>query len=118
MTAPEHSSLPLPDYDHLPVSAVGQRIRTLTADQLGELLAYERAHANRPAVTQLMRTRQEELERGATPSGGGQQPGPDYPDPPSGGPAAGPQTAGPPSFPPPHGAPDQPARPKADRQSP
>lgn len=49
MTAHEHSSLPLRDYDHLPLSAVGQRIRSLTAQQLGELLDYERRHANRPA---------------------------------------------------------------------
>ena len=43
MSAPKHSDLPLRDYDHLPVSAVGQRIRSLTADQVGQLLDYERA---------------------------------------------------------------------------
>lgn len=117
MTAPEHSELPLRDYDHLPAAAVGQRIRSLTPDQLGRLLDYERAHANRPAVTQVMRTRMAELDAGAAPSGGGGQDGPDRPEPSPAGSPAGPETAGPASFPPPHGNPAQPARPKADRQS-
>lgn len=118
MSTPEHSELPLRDYDHLPVSAVGQRIRSLTADQLGQLLDYERAHADRPAVTRVMETRMAELRAGAKPSGGTQQDGPDYPEPPRGTSAAGPETTGPPSSPPPHGTPDQPARPKGDRQAP
>jgi hypothetical protein len=118
MTAHEHSSLPLRDYDHLPLSAVGQRTRSLTAQQLGELLDYERGHANRPAVVQLMRDRLAELDAGAAPSGGSEQAGPDWPEPPSAGSAAGPRKTAPPAFPPPHGTPDQPARPKADRQAP
>jgi hypothetical protein len=115
-TDPAHSDLPLRDYDHLPASAVGQRIRSLTSDQLDQLLDYERAHADRPAVTQVMRTRLAELEDGAVPSSGGQQAGPDWPEPPAGRQAAGPETTGPPSSPPPHGEPAQPARPKANRQ--
>lgn len=118
MTAPEHSSLPLRDYDHLPASAVGERIRALNADQLIDLLHYEHAHADRPVVVQLMETRLDELEDGATPSGGTQQAGPEYPPPPSGGPKAGPETAAPPSSAPPHGTPDQPARPKGNRRAP
>lgn len=116
MTSPEHADLPLRDYDHLPAAAVAQRIRSLTADQLSQLLRYESAHANRPAVTQIMRARMAELEAGATPSSGGQQAGPDWPERPSAGPETGPETVGPPSFPPPHGNPAQPARPKANKQ--
>lgn len=117
MTAPEHSSLPLRDYDHLPTSAVAQRIRSLSAEELGQLLRYEREHADRLAVVQIIQARLAELEAGASPSGGSQQTGPDRPEPPSGGSPVTPATTGPPSFPPPHGTPDQPARPKADRQS-
>jgi hypothetical protein len=113
---PKHGDLPLRDYDHLSVAAVGHRIRSLTPDQLGQVLDYERKHANRPAVTQVMKARMAELEAGAAPSGG-QQAGPEWPEPPSSGSAARPETAGPPSFPPPHGNPAQPARPKANKQA-
>lgn len=119
MTAHEHSDLPLRDYDHLPVPAVAQRIRSLTGDQLGQLLDYERAHAGRPAVVQVMRARLAELRAGAEPAGGSQQAGPDWPRsaaaerPADSAPAPG----GPPSFPPPHGNPAQPAKPKANKQS-
>lgn len=119
MSSPEHSDLPLSDYDHLPVPAVAQRIRSLTAGQIGDLLDYERAHAGRPAVVQVMKARLDELRSGAEPSGGSQQSGPDRPEP-----AAtarpvdnAPASQGPPSFPPPHGNPAQPARPKANKQS-
>jgi hypothetical protein len=120
VAAPEHSELPLRDYDHLPVSAVAQRIRSLTSDELGQLLDYERAHAARPAVEQVMRTRLAELRAGAEPTGGRRQTGPDWPEPAAARrpPNSEPTAAGPPSFPPPHGTPDQPARPKADKQSP
>jgi hypothetical protein len=63
-------SLPLPDYDHLPLGSLGQRIRTLDAAGLSVLLDYEREHGNRLPVTELMRARLEELESGAEPSGG------------------------------------------------
>lgn len=119
MTGPEHSDLPLRDYDHLPVSAVAQRIRSLTGDELGQLLDYERAHAGRPAVVQTMQARLAELRDGAEPTAGRQQGGPDRPEsaatqrPADSAPTA----EGPPAFPPPHGTPDQPAKPKADKQS-
>ena len=118
MTVPEHSSLPLRDYDHLPLSALGQRIRALTADEVSQLCDYEREHANRPAVMQIFQARLSELAAGEQPSGGRQQEGPEWPQPASAGSPVGPQTTAPPSFPPPHGTPDQPARPKADRQAP
>jgi hypothetical protein len=62
--------LPLPDYDHLPLGSLTQRIRTLEADDLDRLLRYEREHGNRLPVLQLMETRLADLRAGAKPSGG------------------------------------------------
>lgn len=120
MTAPQHGDLPLRDYDHLPAAAVAQRIRSLTNQELSQLLDYEHAHADRPTVIQAMQARLAELRAGAEPTGGRQQAGPDWPEPASAKPPpaqGSPATAAPPSFPPPHGTPDQPAKPKADKQS-
>ena len=114
--SPGRGGLPLPDYDHLPATAVGQRIRSLTSGQLRQLLDYEREHANRPAITQVMRTRLAELDGGAVPSGGEQQAGPARPEPSAAQPAASPETARLPTSAPPHGNPAQPARPKGNRQ--
>lgn len=66
----DRDALPLPDYDHLPLASLGQRIRTLDADALSVVLAYEREHANRLPATQLMEARLDELQSGAEPSGG------------------------------------------------
>jgi hypothetical protein len=118
MTAPDHRNLPLPDYDHLPLPSLAQRIRSLTADQINQLLLYEREHADRPAAVRIFLDRLAELAAGESPSPGRQHGGPDYPEPPAGGSPVTPQTAGPPASPPPHGVPAQPAQPKADRRSP
>jgi hypothetical protein len=115
MTAPDHSRLPLRDYDHLPLASLAQRIRSLTADQLSQLLGYEREHANRPAAVQIFERRLDELAAGQAPTGGVQQSGPDRPEAPSGGSRVSPETAGPGVHPPPHGNPAQPGKPKADR---
>jgi hypothetical protein len=69
----DHDQLPLPDYDHLPLGSLGQRIRTLDADGLATVLQYEREHGNRLPATQLMEARLEELRSGAEPSGGSPQ---------------------------------------------
>jgi hypothetical protein len=119
MTAPDHPdrrSLPLRDYDHLSVTSLAQRIRSLTAGEIGQLLDYEREHANRPAVTAALQARRSELESGATPSPGGPQAGPEWPEAPSASSPAGPTA--PPVHPPPHGNPAQPGQPKADKQVP
>ncbi len=115
MTAADRGGLPLRDYDHLPLSSLAQRIRSLTADELTQLLIYEREHANRPLAIQIFRHRQNELAAGEPPTGGRQQAGPDWPEPAAGGSSVGPQTAGPPISPPPQGEPAQPAKPKGDR---
>jgi hypothetical protein len=38
---------PLPNYDDLTIASVRARLRNLSAAQLGELVAYEKAHASR-----------------------------------------------------------------------
>lgn len=118
MTARDHRSLPLHDYDHLPLSSLAQRIRSLTADEINQLLAYEREHANRPAAIKIFQNRLAELAAGESPTAGRQQSGPDWPEPPARGSQVRPETAGPPVFPPPHGVPAQPAKPKGNRRNP
>jgi hypothetical protein len=118
VTVPDHKHLPLHDYDHLPLPSLAQRIRSLTAEEIEQLLAYERAHGNRRPAIEVMEHRLAELAAGAQPTPGGEQSGPDYPPPPHGDSPVRPQTAGPPASPPPHGVPAQPAKPKGDRQVP
>jgi hypothetical protein len=70
MSAEDRQDLPIPDYDHLPIEALRQRMRTLDASQLETLLAYEADHGDRMPVTEAMRHRLEQLKDGAEPSGG------------------------------------------------
>jgi hypothetical protein len=67
---PSREELPLPDYDHLPLASVIQRIRSLEEGALQSLLDYEVAHGDRLPVVEAMRTRLGELAAGAEPSGG------------------------------------------------
>jgi len=68
--AGSRDDLPLPDYDHLPMAGLIQRIRSLDADQLNALDAHEREHGNGLPVTEAFRVRLAELAAGAEPSGG------------------------------------------------
>lgn len=46
--------LPLADYDHMTLGSLRGRMRSLTVEQLGQVRAYEKAHADRlPVVTML-----------------------------------------------------------------
>ena len=65
-----HDELPLPDYDHLPLGSLEGRIRSLDADGLTALLAYERAHGDRLPVTLLLERRLEAVRGGAELSDG------------------------------------------------
>jgi hypothetical protein len=118
MTVSEHRTLPLCDYDHLPLASLRQRIRSLTDQDIRQLLSYEEEHANRPVAVQAMRARLVELAAGQSPTGGSKQIGSDWPESPSGGGPVTPATIAPPVSPPPHGNPAQPGKPKADRQAP
>lgn len=105
------ADLPLPDYDDLTTQGIGHRIRQLDRTGAEAVLAYEEAHADRPAVTLLMRTRLAELAAGEQPSGG--SPGAWAPE--AGNPGDTPQAAiteGPPVNPPSQGAPENPAQPR------
>ncbi|MGP3998759.1 hypothetical protein [Streptomyces sp. 8N706] len=110
MTAANRDGLPLPDYDQLSVETLTHRIRSLTAEQIDELQGYERAHANRAPVLQVLEQRAEQLASGATPSPGSSQERPEQPPAPSGGSQVTPETAAPPIHPPRHGAPDLPGK--------
>lgn len=112
----DHTALPLPDYDHLPIGSLESRVRALTADEVEEVLAYERAHADRLPVTELLTARLDQLRSGAEPTSG--DPGavrPEGPGRPNAGSPVSPATSPQPHSPPPHGTPDQRGRPKADR---
>jgi hypothetical protein len=110
---PSHDQLPLPDYDHLPLGSLQHRIRTLTRDELADVLAYEEAHGRRLPVLETLRARQRELEQGAQPSGGSPAaPAPEHAPPADSGSPVSPETTGPPMNPPSHGTPENPAQPR------
>ncbi|GHH93552.1 hypothetical protein [Streptomyces capillispiralis] len=115
MADPARTGLPLPDYDHLPLGGLESRVRSLSAGEVEELLAYERAHADRVPVTEVLTARLEQLRQGAEPTSGD----PDALRPERGGGRAGspvtPATSPQPFGPPPHGTPDQRGKPKGDR---
>jgi len=109
--SPAHDELPLPDYDHIPLGTLPMRITALDEAGIGQLLAFERAHGNRPPGLQVLERRLEALQGGAEPTG-------TIPDSlPEGrqghhGTPANPATAGPPMNPPSHGDPTNPAQPR------
>jgi hypothetical protein len=56
--------LSLANYDSLTLPSIRARLRGLDADQLRELAAYERTHAERPEVLGMFERRIERLETG------------------------------------------------------
>lgn len=109
----EHDTLPLPDYDHLPVGSLTSRIRTLDADGLQAVLTYEQSHANRVQVVQAMTHRLDELKAGAQPSGGDPAAAqPEHAPSAAGGSQVSEATSGPPVNPPSQGDPTNPAQPR------
>jgi hypothetical protein len=109
----DRSTLPLPDFDHLPLGTLRDRIRSLDADSLQILADYERAHGDRLPVMEVLRQRLDAVRSGAQLSGGspaGLQP--ESSSSPSGGSPVTPATSGPPMNPPSHGDPTNPAQPR------
>jgi hypothetical protein len=107
----DRDTLPLEDYDHLPVGSLISRIRTLDSAGLQTLLDYEKGHANRIQVVSAMQNRLSGLRDGAQPSGGDPAAtGADAPPPAEGGSKASEATSGPPVNPPSQGDPTNPAR--------
>ncbi|CAM3587633.1 hypothetical protein KIPE111705_15600 [Kibdelosporangium persicum] len=64
---------PINDYDQLSTGDLRHRIRSLSGDELRQVLEHEREHANRAQVEQLLITRLDELADGAQPAGGDQR---------------------------------------------
>ena len=58
------AALPVPGYDDVSVQSLRARLRNLDRGQVGQLLAYERANAARPAVISMFERRIAKLETG------------------------------------------------------
>ena len=113
-TGPARGELPIPDYDHVPLSDLTHRVRTLDADGVETLLSYEREHGARLPVLQVLENRLGALRAGAEPSGGSPTaPAPSAAPPPEGGSAVSPATTGPKVNPPSQGVPTNPAQPRS-----
>ncbi|MDT0302545.1 hypothetical protein [Streptomonospora wellingtoniae] len=113
MSAERHAP-PIAGYEGLPVGTLQHRVRALTQEQMRDLIGYEAAHADRPQVLEILRSRLRELENGAEPTGGDQDFHPETPQAARGGSRVGTGGQAPPGNPPPHGVPAQPAKPKGD----
>jgi hypothetical protein len=109
----DRASLPLPDYDHLPLGSLLSRIRSLGEGDLDRLLAYEREHGDRLPVTEALRQRRDELNAGAEPTGGSSTGIVPEAAPPPPNPRSVDQTTdAPPVNPPSQGVPTNPAQPR------
>lgn len=108
---------PIEGYEGLPVATLQHRVRSLDAEQMRRLIAYEKSHADRTAVLEILQNRLRALEEGAEPSGGSQQFQPERPGPAEGGSPVSGETAAPKFNPPPQGVPNQPAKPKGDSRA-
>lgn len=116
MTAISRGDLPLEDYDHLTVGALAGRIRSLDAEQLAQVLAFEEAHGRRMPVLQVLRRRMTALQAGAQPTGRGSRAvdvtEADLTAAPAPAGGVSPATTGDPVNPPSHGVPTNPAQPR------
>jgi len=66
-----HDELPLADYDHMTLGSLRGRMRSLDLDQLVQVRAYEKAHADRLPIVTMLDNRIAKLatDASATPSG-------------------------------------------------
>ena len=110
----DRSTLPIPDYDHLPLGSLESRIRTLDEPGLEALLVHESKHGDRLPVMNVLRQRLEALRAGAKPSGGDGAAGemPEAQRRADHEPKASPATEGPPQNPPSQGVPTNPTQPR------
>jgi hypothetical protein len=56
--------LPVPNYDDLSVASLRARLRNLSADQIGQLIDYEKGHAGRADVITMFERRIAKLAEG------------------------------------------------------
>jgi hypothetical protein len=106
--------LPLPGYDDLPVGAIESRARTLGEKDVRRLYDYEKEHADRVRVVQILENRLVALHTGAAePSGGNPQAfAPEAGQASAGGSPVSPAIEGPTQNPPSQGVPTNPAQPR------
>jgi len=108
----DRTTLPVPDYDHLPVATLRDRVRSLDAGALATLISYEEAHGAREPVLTVLRARADQLADGVEPSPGNPAaPAPEHAPAPTG-PLLG-ESGAPPVNPPSHGDPTNPAQPRS-----
>ncbi|PDP87900.1 hypothetical protein CQJ94_08715 [Glycomyces fuscus] len=55
---------PVPGYEDLSVPALDERVRSLSAERVRELIAYEESHAGRMEVLELLEDRLHSIEGG------------------------------------------------------
>ena len=60
------AALPLANYDELTIASLRARLRNLSAEQLTELIGYEKEHANREDVISMFERRITKLNLGLT----------------------------------------------------
>ncbi len=109
-----HHELPLPDYDNLPVGSIESRIRTLGERDVRRLYDYEKDHADRVQVVQILERRLVALNTGEAEPTGGDPTGtaPETHQEARGGSKASPANQGPVQNPPSQGVPTNPAQPR------
>jgi len=113
---PEHDELPLPDYDHMTLGSLRGRMRSLSVDQLVQVRAYEKAHADRLPIVTMLDNRIAKLatDASAAPSGPvSTEPAPEQRETVSTGSKVSPATTdAPPVNPPSQGVPTNPSQPR------
>ena len=57
----QQASLPLSDFDHVPAGALAARVASLDIQQLEQLIGYERNHAQRRQVLDVLTRRRDQL---------------------------------------------------------
>lgn len=62
------SSLPVPEFDLVPASAIPSRIQPLDIQQVEQLIGYERNHAQRAQVLQVLERRRDQLHEDIHPN--------------------------------------------------
>jgi hypothetical protein len=62
-TKSDRASLPVPEFDLLPVGCLPSRIHALDIEQVEQLIGYERNHAERIQVLDLLEHRRDQLRR-------------------------------------------------------
>lgn len=67
----DRSTPPIPNYEDLSVQALRDRVRSLSAEQVRELIAYEESRSGRMEVLELLKDRLSRLEGEFDSSDGG-----------------------------------------------